>query len=204
MAKLSINSAKMVNSSNTISSQFRGSNNGPAGQASVLPHLRGFNNGSALSFAAQAPASFTSASPTPSSDYLPPHLRGKVGGDIASTSSVSNPYQRCESFASSSRSTVVGQAIPFNAYDPNGQPHLQYRMPSGSTTVTPPDFAIAVPTAPDGPASRPQPVARPQNRPSEKSLSSAVVTQAVEDRGNWVRVVSNIPTFWMKDVLLTL
>ena len=147
------------------------------------PHLRGFNNTRALSSAAPSVARSVSASNVAASTqgsggYLPPHMRAlKVpsvrGDDMQSASSVSNPYEG-RSSAISSSSTIGGRPVVFSGWDNTGTQHRQVRLPSGTTTATPPT-ALA-----------PAAVSVPADRSTTKSRGNE----------NWARPVSTNFTFY--------
>jgi hypothetical protein len=90
------------------------------------------------------------------------------GGDVRSTSSASNPYEDRSSTVSSPN-TVVGHPIAFSGWDNTGKQHQQVRLPSGTTSATPP-------SAP--------PTATATSVPAEHST--------VRGKGNWARPVSKI------------
>ena len=179
MAGLGINGTRTVNSGHT-----------------GLPHLHGLVNRSAApSNPLNGAPSTTAASTTTSGDYLPPHLRGQpaYNDDMGSSSSVSNRYEGRESIVSSRFSTIE-QPIRFTGYDPYGQAHVQYRLPSRSTTVTHPGSDLVSRASCIGPAGRSvlsttRPDNRPDNWPSQ-AISAADVTPAITTRGNWAVPVS--------------
>ena len=130
------------------------------------------------------------ASMAPSTEYIPPHLRGVARGGTATQSSVSNPYE--ETVASPG--AVGKRRTPFNAWGPGGQHEIHYRQSSGITTpattrapTSPPATSAANKPSPSGYV---PPHLRPQITAST-STSTAGQAAAARNNPNWAKAVSN-------------
>lgn len=161
----------------------------------VPPHLRGRQGTSTAAASSSVAPSTATQSNTPG--YVPPHLRGISAasaapgaqpkksrpyhrdGGMSSTSSVSNPFEDRKTAASSS---TIGRPVQYTGWDPSGQPHIQYRLPSGTGTATPPPAAAA-------PALISRPVTLvPASRP-------AITTEQARINGKWAKAVSKTLTY---------